>query len=224
MPPTSENPRLRQIVEALPTAAYLCDPVGRITLFNRAAERLWGRTPVLNDDMNLYCGSHRLFALDGQPVPHENCWMAQAIAHCKPFTSRPILIGRPDGSRVEAEAHARPILGESGELLGGVNVLVDVSAQRRLGEQLVRLASDFERRVSERTAALETVIGDLRRSPGERPPLVPICSHCKDVRDAAGVWQTVETYLGERLGLRFTHGICPSCVRRHYGEFTGGPA
>jgi hypothetical protein len=42
--------------------------------------------------------------------------------------------------------------------------------------------------------------------------LIPICSHCKRVRDDAGFWQQVEAYVHARSGAKFSHGICPACM------------
>ncbi|NWJ42353.1 MAG: hypothetical protein HXX12_15440 [Geothrix sp.] len=42
--------------------------------------------------------------------------------------------------------------------------------------------------------------------------LIPICAHCKRVRDDAGFWQQVEAYVHERSGAKFSHSICPSCM------------
>ena len=50
--------------------------------------------------------------------------------------------------------------------------------------------------------------------------LIPICSHCKRVRDDAGFWQQVEAYVRDRSEAQFSHGICPSClvdVAREFG-------
>jgi PAS domain S-box-containing protein len=41
--------------------------------------------------------------------------------------------------------------------------------------------------------------------------LLPICAWCKKIRDDKGYWTQVETYLKERSGAEFTHGICPEC-------------
>ncbi|MEJ2540643.1 MAG: hypothetical protein P8188_11845 [Gemmatimonadota bacterium] len=49
--------------------------------------------------------------------------------------------------------------------------------------------------------------------------LVPICAACKSVRDDEGYWRTVEQYLVEATGLELTHGICPDCEERLYGEY-----
>ena len=48
--------------------------------------------------------------------------------------------------------------------------------------------------------------------------LIPICSHCKNVRNDTGYWQKVEDYLSDSAELTFTHGICPDCVRKLYPE------
>jgi tetratricopeptide (TPR) repeat protein len=46
--------------------------------------------------------------------------------------------------------------------------------------------------------------------------LLPICAHCKKIRNDDGYWQQVESYIGQRSDARFSHGICPDCAREHY--------
>jgi phosphoserine phosphatase RsbU/P len=41
--------------------------------------------------------------------------------------------------------------------------------------------------------------------------LIPICAYCSKVRDGEDYWQRVETYIRERTGSRFSHGVCPQC-------------
>ena len=41
--------------------------------------------------------------------------------------------------------------------------------------------------------------------------MMPICSYCKKVRDDNNYWQQVETYIADRTGSRFSHGVCPDC-------------
>lgn len=48
--------------------------------------------------------------------------------------------------------------------------------------------------------------------------LLPICSHCKKIRDDAGEWQVIERYIEARSDATFTHGICDSCVDEHFGD------
>ncbi len=54
--------------------------------------------------------------------------------------------------------------------------------------------------------------------------LLPICMFCKRIRkpDAdpyeQASWEPVEQYINERTGARFSHGFCPECGMKHYGE------
>jgi K+-sensing histidine kinase KdpD len=48
--------------------------------------------------------------------------------------------------------------------------------------------------------------------------LLPICSHCKKIRDQNNQWQIVERYIAERSAATFSHGICPECLKEHYGD------
>lgn len=49
--------------------------------------------------------------------------------------------------------------------------------------------------------------------------IIPICSHCRKVRDDEDYWQNVEEYLGKHTGLKFSHGICPNCLNTEYSDF-----
>jgi len=54
---------------------------------------------------------------------------------------------------------------------------------------------------------LRTALVNVRTLRG----LIPICAHCKRVRDDTGFWQQVESYVRDRSEAKFTHGICPEC-------------
>lgn len=126
------------LLDALPAGAYTCDPDGLITYYNQHAVKLWGRAPRLHDPVDRFCGSFKLFASDGTPIAHDECWMALALRHRREFNGREILIERPDGWRLTVLAHANPILDEKGQLLGAVNVLVDISERKRAEDALMK--------------------------------------------------------------------------------------
>ncbi len=48
--------------------------------------------------------------------------------------------------------------------------------------------------------------------------IIPICSHCKKIRDDKGYWQQVESYVKARTDAEFTHTICPDCKEELYPE------
>ena len=50
--------------------------------------------------------------------------------------------------------------------------------------------------------------------------LLPICMHCKAIRNDEGHWEPLERYISARTDSTFTHGICEACVRQHHPEVT----
>src|SRR5215218_1226376 len=142
--PREGDLHFRRLLEKLPAGAYTCDPEGLITYYNQHAVHLWGRAPKLNDPVDRFCGSFRLFSPDGSQIAHDRCWMALALKTNEGYNEREIVIERPDGRRLTALAHANPIHDESGNLIGAVNVLVDISERKRAEEEL-RTVREAER-------------------------------------------------------------------------------
>jgi hypothetical protein len=48
--------------------------------------------------------------------------------------------------------------------------------------------------------------------------LLPICASCKKIRDDAGYWNQIESYVQAHSAATFTHGICPECVAKMYPD------
>ena len=48
--------------------------------------------------------------------------------------------------------------------------------------------------------------------------MLPICASCKKVRDDDGYWQRIESYISDHSDAKITHGICPECMIKLYGE------
>ncbi|WP_005033494.1 hypothetical protein [Holophaga foetida] len=49
--------------------------------------------------------------------------------------------------------------------------------------------------------------------------LIPICAHCKKIRNDGGYWEQVESYIQAHSEAEFTHGICPDCAEAVRQEF-----
>ncbi len=45
---------------------------------------------------------------------------------------------------------------------------------------------------------------------------IPICAHCKKIRNDEGFWQKVEVYIEHHSDATFSHGVCPDCIERYY--------
>jgi len=46
--------------------------------------------------------------------------------------------------------------------------------------------------------------------------ILPICMHCKKIRDDTGYWQQVEQYVTENTDAQFSHSLCPDCMQSEY--------
>lgn len=46
--------------------------------------------------------------------------------------------------------------------------------------------------------------------------IIPICMHCKKIRDDRGYWNQLEQFLDEHSEAKLSHGICPECLDNHY--------
>jgi PAS domain S-box-containing protein len=124
----------RQLLNSLGVAIYTTDAQGRITFYNDAAAKFWGRRPELGE---LWCGSLRMFWPDGRPMPHAECPMAVALRKQKAMRGQEAVAERPDGSRVSFVPYPTPLRNGAGKVVGAVNVLVDVT-ERRLAEETLR--------------------------------------------------------------------------------------
>ena len=96
-----------------------------------------------------------------------------------------------------------PIFDRWGQLAGRIVVARDVTAQKNLEDERERLIDDLQ----EALRKVTTLEG-----------LLPICAHCRNVRDDRGYWSRIEDYIGSRTPLEFTHAICPDCMGRLYPE------
>jgi phosphoserine phosphatase RsbU/P len=77
-----------------------------------------------------------------------------------------------------------------------------------------------EKALKKKILELETALSHI----GILEGILPICCHCKKIRlegtdpeDMAN-WVQVEKYLYDKTEARFSHSICPECMRKHYPD------
>jgi PAS domain S-box-containing protein len=133
-----QGERYREFLEALGVAVYTTDSKGRITFFNQAATVLWGRSPEIGEE---WCGSWRIYAMDGNLLPHAECPMAIALKENREVRGAQAIAERPDGTRVAFVPYPTPLRDDRGELIGAVNVLIDVT-ERTQAEEALRDAAE----------------------------------------------------------------------------------
>ncbi|WP_306599318.1 PAS domain S-box protein [Geothrix sp. 21YS21S-2] len=97
----------------------------------------------------------------------------------------------------------KPIRGSEGSVTSVVCISKDITERKRVElerEELIR--------------NLRAALQEVRTLSG----LLPICSHCKKIRDDKGYWTQIESYIRDHSQADFTHGICPECTRQFFPE------
>ena len=61
---------------------------------------------------------------------------------------------------------------------------------------------------------LQKAIAEIKTLRG----VIPICSYCKKIRNDAGAWDVMESYLNEHTDAEFSHGVCPDCLEMQMAE------
>lgn len=92
---------------------------------------------------------------------------------------------------------------------------------RRL-EKISRISDGYQARLLALNQELRETNERLSQALAEVKTLrgfIPICSHCKRIRDDQGYWNQLEAYLAEHSEASFSHGICPQCAHDLYPEF-----
>jgi PAS domain S-box-containing protein len=154
--------RFRELLDALPAAVYTTDALGRLTYYNEAAVALWGHRPTLGSSE--WCGSWKLFWADGMPLAHADCPMAIALKEDRPVQGMEAACDRPDGTRVPFIPYPTPLHDETGQLVGAVNMLIDITERKRTEEQQSLLVRELHHRVKNTLATVQAIVGSTARS------------------------------------------------------------
>ena len=134
-----------RLLDELPAAVYVTDADGRLTYFNRAAVDFSGRVPNLGTDQ--WCVSWRLYHADGRPMAHDQCPMAIALKKGQAPRGLTAIAERPDGTRIPFMPYPTPLRDENGKIVGGINLLVDISDRSRAEKALLESEQRYGRLV-----------------------------------------------------------------------------
>ena len=153
--------RLQDLLSAIPAAIYTTDAEGKITYFNEAAVEFAGRTPTLGSDE--WCVSWKLYWPDERPLPHNECPMAIALKEGRAVRGVEAVAERPDGTRVPFIPYPTPLRDESGNVVGAINMLVDISQRKEAETQQRILLNELNHRVKNNMQMLQSLLSSAAR-------------------------------------------------------------
>jgi PAS domain S-box-containing protein len=185
--------RLQDILNRAPSVVYVKDRQGRYSFVNRHFERLSGfkREEVLNrTDFELF---PRDVAL--QSVSNDRKALGMAV----PLETEEVA---PVGSEMHTFISAKfPLCDPQGQAYAICGISTDINARKMVELEKERLIGELQGALSK----VKLLSGFL-----------PICAHCKKIRNDKGYWQQIEAYIHEHSEAEFSHGLCPECAKKLY--------
>lgn len=137
----SEN--FKRTLLSINDGVYMTDRNRRITLWNRACERITGYSA--GEVLGHRCSDNILNHIDSDGnrlCETEQCPLFRTMARGEPIET-PLLVRalRRDGTRVVVEVSVAPLIEEDGRVIGGVEVFRDVTEKQKLAEMKARFLS-----------------------------------------------------------------------------------
>jgi sigma-B regulation protein RsbU (phosphoserine phosphatase) len=106
------------------------------------------------------------------------------------------------------------------ELLARVHTHLELKRARDRIQLAYAELADKNRQLSLLNEELHKALKEIKTLQG----FLPICANCKKIRKEGAPageqdsWVVLERYLQDHTGARFTHSICPECIRKLYPE------
>jgi diguanylate cyclase (GGDEF)-like protein/PAS domain S-box-containing protein len=143
----------RDLLENLSDGIYFTDTEGRITYWNKGAERLTGFSK--EEVLGRRCSDNILIHVDerGNSLCRNGCPLGQTMID-RQLREQEVYLRTKDGHRLPILVKASPIVGDSGEVRGAVEVFSNNSEKIKILERLAEM---------ERTAMLDTLTGLANR-------------------------------------------------------------
>jgi PAS domain-containing protein len=181
----------RSILDAIPLAIFIVDSDVRIQAINPAAAAMLGADETLVRTLR---GGEALHCLHSTDSP-EGCGRGP---NCHSCVIRNSVVEALEGGAVSRRRMKAELL--TGEGTRRPDLLVTATRLPASDGLALLILED----ISE--------ISTLH-------DIIPICARCKSIRNDQRYWQKVETYFHDYMGVDFSHGLCPACIKHLYPEY-----
>ena len=194
-----EKFRLLQIVEKSLTGIYVFDPVS--LRFEYANHRALQNSGYTLEELR------KMTVLDiKSEFARGEAFLREIIASLMADDQKSIVYEtthqKKDGTVYDVEVRLHLYKEEGRSIF--IAATNDVTDRKQAEKEREKLIADLQQAL----AAVKTLSG-----------LLPICSHCKKIRDDKGYWNRLEAYIMSHSNAEFSHAVCPECARKFYPEF-----
>ncbi|MCB9494644.1 MAG: PAS domain S-box protein [Desulfobacteraceae bacterium] len=189
----NEKKRFRRLFETIPDPVYVHDIKGRFYDFNDAACEKLGYT---RKEMSVLSS----LSID---IDHRSEDVVENISSA--LKSGAVVVESrhraKSGRVIQVELHINTFM--EGEKIIFVTVARDITERKNSDKEKSELISELQQALDK----VKTLSG-----------LLPICSHCKKIRNEIGYWDKIESYISKHSNAEFTHSICEECMKKYYSD------
>ncbi|QNO15527.1 hypothetical protein HYG86_12485 [Alkalicella caledoniensis] len=180
----NDNSFFKAIFNVIPAIALIMNEDGMVFTINEVGKNLLGLYSYKGD----LRGGDTLKCINRHSDP-KGCGFSP---QCNDCTIRKAIKSAINGEKI-ARVKGKYIVEVKGEQIE-LNILISAALMEYQGQ---KLAISIIEDISELT---------------ELEGLIPICAHCKKIRDDDGYWNRVEVYIEKHTEAEFTHDVCPKCI------------
>ena len=190
-------------------AARTCHvPISLMTLVDK--DRQWFKSKVGFQTSE----TRRDWSFCTHAIKENNPLIVHDAYQDKRFINNPLVTGEP---KIRFYA-GFPLKNNEGNKLGTLCVIdrkpgsldeEQCSIMELLAKQIVSFLE-----LRKRSLNLLDALSHLHNQEG----ILSVCSYCREVRNKDGDWQHIEKYLSNVSNIQFSHGVCDSCMERHFPD------
>ena len=191
--------KLRQLswaVEQSPASIVITNPAGDIEYVNPKFVQLTGYT------LAEALGKNPRIMKSGDKGPEAYRELWETISSGKEWRGE-FHNKKKSGELYWEFASISPIRDPAGRVTHYVAVKEDITARKQTEAERDQLIRD-----------LQDALANVKSLSG----LLPICAGCKKIRDDKGYWNQVESYIQKHSEAKFSHGMCPDCIKKWYPD------
>jgi len=192
---------LALVVQDSKDAITVQDFNGKITLWNKGAQKIYGWSESQALEMNI-----------SEIVPPEKAEEAlefiRDVAQGKEITSFETKRITADGRILDVWLTASVLVNEENIPIAVATTERNITAQNQAAKEKNELIKELQKT----NCQLQQALAETKTLRG----IIPICMICKQIRNDKGFWEQVEVYVHNHTEADFSHGICPKCLQEKF--------